>query len=206
MRVLLKPLPYHDPDRLVFVWEKNIAIGKDRDLVAPPNYQDWSAQNAVFDALGAYRSSGFALTGSGEPESVTALTVTSSLFRVLGVEALVGRTFTEEEEQRRDRVVVLRHEFWQRRFGGDRTLVGRTITLTGAPFTVVGVMPPDFRFPEGNPVDLYSPLIFAPNELQGRRTHSLTVVGRLKDGVTIDAAQANMTALARGIAAEEQGE
>ena len=203
--VLLKPLPYHEPDRLVFVWEKNVAIGKDRDLVAPPNYQDWSTQNAVFDALGAYRTNGFALTGSGEPESVTALTVTSSLFRVLGVEALVGRTFTEEEEKRRDRVVVLRHEFWQRRFGGDRSLIGRTITLTGTPFTVVGVMPPDFRFPEGNPNDLYSPLIFAPNELQGRRTHSLTVVGRLEDGVTIDAAQANMTTLARGIAAEDQG-
>ena len=203
--VLLKPLSYREPDRLVFVWERNTAIGKDRDLVAPPNYQDWRAQNSVFDALGAYRVNGFALTASGEPESITAITVTGSLFRVLGVEALIGRTFTEEEEQRRDRVVVLRHDFWQRRFGGDRSLVGKSITLTGAPFTVVGVMPPDFRFPEGNPGDLYSPLIFAPNELQGRRTHSLTVVGRLKDGVAIDAAQANMTTLARGIAAADQG-
>jgi putative ABC transport system permease protein len=203
--VLLKPLSYREPDRLVVVWERNTAIGKDRDLVAPPNYQDWKAQNAVFDALGAYRVNGFALTGSGEPESVTAITVTGSLFRVLGVDALIGRTFTDEEEQRRDRVVVLRHEFWQRRFGGDRSLVGKSITLTGAPFTVVGVMPPDFRFPDGNPGDLYSPLIFAPNELQGRRTHSLTVVGRVKDGVSIDAAQANMTTLARGIAAADQG-
>ena len=203
--VLLKPLSYREPDRLVFVWERNTAIGKDRDLVAPPNYQDWRAQNAVFDALGAYRVNGFALTSSGEPESVTAITVTGSLFRVLGVDALIGRTFTEAEERRRDRVVVLRHEFWQRRFGGDRSVVGKSITLTGAPFTVVGVMPADFRFPEGNPGDLYSPLIFAPNELQGRRTHSLTVVGRLKDGVAIDAAQANMSTLARGIAAADQG-
>ena len=203
--VLLKPLSYGEPDRLVFVWERNTAIGKDRDLVAPPNYQDWQAQNAVFDALGAYRFNGFALTGSGEPESVTAITVTASVFRVLGVEALIGRTFTDEEERRRDRVVVLRHEFWQRRFGGDRSLVGKSITLTGAPFTVVGVMPPDFRFPEGDPGDLYSALIFAPNELQGQRTHSLTVIGRLKNGVTVDAAQANMTTLARGIAAADQG-
>src|SRR5688572_18149258 len=100
--VLLKPLSYHEPDRLVFVWERNIAIGKDRDPVAPPNYQDWKAQNSVFEALGAYRVNGFALTGSGEPESLTAITVTGSLFRVLGVDALVGRTFTEEEEKRRD--------------------------------------------------------------------------------------------------------
>ncbi len=201
--VLLKPLSYREPDRLVFVWEKNTAIGKDRDLVAPPNYLDWKAQNAVFDALGAYRFGGFALTGSGEPESVTAIFASSSLFRVLGVDALVGRTFTEEEEQQRDRVVVLRHEFWQRRFGGDRSIVGKSITLAGTANTVVGVMPPDFRFPEGNPGDMYSPLIFAASELAGRRLHSLTVVGRLKAGVTIDAASANMTALAKGIAATD---
>ena len=203
--VLLKPLSYREPGRLVFVWEKNPTIGKDRDLVSAPNYQDWKAQNEVFDALGAYRIDGFALTGSGEPESVTAITVTAGLFRVLGIEALIGRTLTEEEEHRRDRVVVLRHEFWQRRFGGDRTLVGKPITLAGVPFTVIGVMPPDFRFPEGNPGDLYSPLVFSPGEMKGRRTHSLTVVGRLKDGVTIDAAQVHMTTLARGIAAADEG-
>ena len=145
-------------------------IGKDRDLVAPPNYLDWKSQNAVFDALGAYRVNGFALTGAGEPESLTAIMLSSSLFRVLGVAPLVGRTFTEEEEARRDRVVVLRHEFWQRRFGGDRRLVGKAITLTGAAFTVIGVMPPSFRFPEGVPADMYSPLVFAANELAGRRT------------------------------------
>jgi putative ABC transport system permease protein len=201
--VLLKPLSYREPDRIALVWERNTAIGKDRDLVAPPNYLDWKAQNSVFDALGAYRYNGFALTGAGEPESVTAITVSASLFHVLGVDALVGRTFNEDEETRKDRVVVLRYDFWQRRFGGDRGLVGKSITLTGAPFTVVGVMPPSFGFPDGNPGDLYSPLLFAPNELAGRRTHSLTVLGRLKDGVSIDAASANMTAIAQGIAAAD---
>ena len=142
-------MSYREPDRLVFVWERNTAIGKDRDLVAPPNYLDWKAQNSVFDALGAYRVNGFALTGAGEPESLTAITLSSSLFRVLGVAPLVGRTFTEDEEARRDRVVVLRHEFWQRRFGGDRSLVGKSITLTGVPFTVVGVMPPEFPVSRG---------------------------------------------------------
>ncbi|HUG25365.1 ABC transporter permease [Piscinibacter sp.] len=203
--VLLEPLSYREPDRLVLVWERNTAIGKDRDLVAPPNYLDWKAQNAVFDALGAYRIGGFAFTGAGEPESVTAITVSSSLFRVLGVEPLVGRTFTDEEEARKDRVVVLRHDFWQRRFGGDRSIVGKAITLAGAPFTVVGVMPPSFRFPDGNPGDVYSPLMFSASELSGRRTHSLTVLGRLKDRVTIEAASANMTAIAQGIAAADQG-
>jgi len=201
--VLLKPLTYSDPDRLVFVWERHVAIGKDRDLVAPPNYLDWKRQNAVFADMGAYRFGGFTLTGAGVPESVTAISVSSSLFRVLGVEAMLGRTFSDEEEARRDRAVVLRHEFWQRRFGGDRSIVGRSITLNGAAFTVVGVMPPHFRFPEGNPGDLYSPLVFTPNELRGRRLHSLTVLARLKDGVTIDNAAANMTALAQAIAAGE---
>jgi putative ABC transport system permease protein len=201
--VLLKPLSYRAPDRLVFVWERNTAIGKDRDLVAPPNYLDWKAQNGVFDALGAYRTGGFNMTGVGEPESVTAIFISSSMFRVLGVEPLIGRTFTQEEEQKRIRVVVLRHEFWQRRFGGDRSIVGKSITLADTPNIVIGVMPPEFRFPDGNPSDMYSPLIFAANELQGRRVHSLTVVGRLKDGVTIEAASANMSALAQGIAAAD---
>ena len=203
--VLLKPLSYRAPDRLALVWERNTTIGKDRDLVSPPNYFDWKARNEVFDELGAYRYDGFALTGAGEPESVTALSVSSSLFRALGVDAAMGRTFTDAEESRRDHVVVLRHEFWQRRFGGDPSLVGKPITLLGVPYTVVGVMPASFRFPDGNPVDLYSPLIFEPDELTGRRTHSLTVIGRLKDGVTIDAATPNMSAIARGIAAADQG-
>jgi putative ABC transport system permease protein len=201
--VLLKPLSYREPDRLVFVWERNTAIGKDRDLVAPPNYLDWKAQNAVFDGLGAYRSGGFALTGAGEPESVTAMFLSSSLFRVLGVEPLVGRVYTEEEEKKKDRVVVLRHEFWQRRFGGDRSIVGKSITLADTPNIVIGVMPPEFRFPEGNPTDMYSPLIFSASDLSGRRLHSLTVVGRLKDDVTIEAASANMSAIAQSIAAAD---
>ncbi len=201
--VLLKPLSYRDPDRLAFVWERNTTIGKERDLVAPPNYLDWKAQNSVFESLGAYRVNGFPLTGAGEPESVTALTVSSSLFRALGVDAALGRTFTDDEETRKDRVVVLGHEFWQRRFRGDPSLIGKSITLI-VPFTVIGVMPASFRFPDGNPVDVYSPLIFGPNELTGRRTHSLTVIGRLKDGVTIDSATANMTAISQAIAAADQ--
>src|SRR5687767_9593849 len=101
--VLLKPLAYRDPDALVFVWERNTAIGKDRDAVTPPNYLDWKSRNVVFEHLGAYRYGGFSLTGSGEPESITAVTLSSSLFRALGVDAAIGRTFTDEEEAKRER-------------------------------------------------------------------------------------------------------
>ena len=202
--VLFKPLPYPDPERLVYVWERNEAIGKDRDVVAPPNYLDWKARNSVFEALGAYRFGGFELAGTGEPESLTALTVSSSLFRALGVEAAHGRTFTEEEELRREPVVVLRHELWQRRFGADPALVGKAITLTGASYTVVGVMPPSFRFPEGNPVDLYSPVSFSPSELAGRRLHSLTVIGKLKPGITVERAAEDVTTIAHGIAEQDK--
>jgi putative ABC transport system permease protein len=202
--VLLKPLSYRNPDRLVVVWERNPSVGKDRDPVAPPNFNDWKAQNTVFDELAAYRYDGFALSGVDDPEQIDALTASSGLFRVLGVEAAWGRTFTEEEERRRDRVVLLRHEFWQRRFGGDRTVVGRSISLNGASYMVVGVMPPGFGFPDGNPVDAYAPLAFTPGELTGRRSHTLTVIGRLKEGATREDASADLGAIARGIAAQDR--
>jgi putative ABC transport system permease protein len=160
----------------------------------------------VFDELGAYRLDGFTLSGIDEPESISALNASSSLFRVLGVDAVIGRAFTEDEERRRDRVVVLTHEFWQRRFGGNRNVVGRSITLSGDSFVVVGVMPVNFRFPESTPIDLYSPLVFTQvDELTGRRRHTLTVIGRLKDGVTRERASANIGAIARGIAAQDSG-
>ena len=202
--VLLEPLPYSHPDRLVLVWERNTAIGKDRDPVAPLNYQDWRAQNSVFEDLGAYRFRGYALGGVPDPEQLTALSLSSSVFRVLRTNAEIGRVFTEEEERRRDRVVVLTHEFWQRRFGGDTTAIGRSITLNDAAFTVVGVMSPDFKFPDGNPVDLYSPLTFTSDDLRGRRAHSLMVIGRLKESAAIDAAKADLGTIARRIAAADR--
>ena len=144
-----------------------------------------------------------ALGGVADPEQLTALSLSASVFGVLRANAAVGRVFTEEETRRRDPVVVLTHAFWQRRFGGDRTIVGRSVRLDDAAFTVVGVMPPEFRFPDGDPVDLYSPLLFEPRELTGRGSHSLMVIGRLKDGATIDQAKADLGTIARHIAAED---
>jgi putative ABC transport system permease protein len=197
--VLLKPLPYPNADRLVLAWERNLAIGKERDPVAPLNYQDWRSQNTVFDELGAYRFRSFALDDVGDPEQLGALSVSSSVFRVLGVSATAGRVFTEEEERREDRVVVLGHALWQRRFGGSPSAIGRSLSLNGAAFTIVGVMPATFAFPDGNAVDLYSPLVFAADELNDRRSHALAVIGRLKPGVTVDAATADVRAIAQRI-------
>jgi predicted permease len=202
--VLLEPLPYADPNRLVLIWERNTAIGKDRDPVAPLNYQDWRQRNAVFDELGAYRFREYALSNVESPEQLFALSASSSLFRVLRAEAAVGRVFTEDEERRRDRVAVLTSEFWHRQFGGDRTVIGRSITLDGAPFTVVGVMPAWFRFPEGNPVDLYAPLDLTQDALTGRRLHALSVMGRLKNGVSVERAFDDLGVIARRIAADNR--
>jgi putative ABC transport system permease protein len=197
--VLLKPLPYAQADRLVLVWERNLAIGKERDPVAPLNYQDWRSQNTVFDELGAYRFRAFALDDAGDPEQLQALSLSSSVFGVLGVSASAGRVFTEEEERRRDRVVVLTHALWQRRFGGSLSVIGRSLSLNGAAFTVVGVMPATFAFPDGNAVDVYSPLVFTADELTGRRSHTLSVIGRLKPDVTVDTATADVRAIAQRI-------
>ena len=201
--VLLQPLPYPDADRLVLVWERNTAIDKERDPVAPANYQDWRRENTSCQELGAYRFRGFALDDATAPEQVQALSVSSSLFRVLATDPMLGRVFTDEEQERRDRLVVLAHEFWQRRFGGQESAIGRVISLNGAAFTIVGVMPAGFRFPDGNPVDLYSPLIFTANEGTGRGLHLLTVIGRLKDDVTIERATADLQRIAQQIAAVE---
>ena len=201
--VLLKPLPYPDPDGLVIVWERNISNGKDRDPVAAPNYIDWREQNSTLENLGAFRFRGFTLTGVEDPEQLRALSMSSSVFRVLGVEAEVGRTFSEDEEKRRDPVVVLGHQLWQRRFGGDRSVVGRSLRLNGAAFTVVGVMPPSFRFPDDSPVDLYAPIVFTPDELNGRRLHTLTVIGRLGAGATLEEAATDLGVIAQRIAAED---
>jgi predicted permease len=201
--VLLKPLPYQDPNRLVVVWERNLPIGKDRDPVAALNFIEWHEQNSTLENLGAFRFRGVTLTGVDDPEQLRALSMTSGVFPVLGVDAEVGRSFSEDEEKRRDPVVVLGHQLWQRRFGGDRSVVGRSIRLNGAAFTVVGVMPPSFRFPDDSPVDLYAPIAFTPDDLNGRRLHTLNVIGRLRADATLDEAATDLGGIARRISAED---
>src|SRR5262249_14443506 len=145
--VLLRPLPFHDPDRLVMVWEDAAKIGFPRNTPAPASYADWKAQNRVFEDMAAIDSRSFNLTDEGEPERVEAQAVTANFFPLLGVKPELGRVFTGEEDQPgRNNVAMISYSLWQRRFGGDPALVGKEILLDGQKHNVIGVTPPGFQF------------------------------------------------------------
>jgi putative ABC transport system permease protein len=198
--LLLRPLPFREQERLVGVWETNGA--NDRNEVAPANFADWRRHAAdTFEGLAAVNFWNANLAGDGQPERLQGFQVSPSLFPVLGAEPLLGRTFTNEEEQPgRDAVVLLSHGFWQRRFASDPSVVNRTINLNGRAYTVVGVMPPEFQIHRR--ADVWSP--FAPEErtLANRTAHYLIVFGRLRAGVTPEGARAAMGARAANIAAQ----
>jgi putative ABC transport system permease protein len=203
--VLLRPLPYADPDRLVRVYENNPLKHWTKNVVAPANYADWRAQNTVFEDVAAYEGFGkegslasdVYLTGSGEPQGLKALSVSGNLMRLLGVHALLGRTFTDEETfEGQGQVVVLSYGLWQSLFAGDPGVVGRTMTLSGRTYDIVGVMPPAFAFP-GRDVQLWMPLAYAQSTFTtARRPHWLNVVARLRPGVPIARAREEMHAIA----------
>jgi putative ABC transport system permease protein len=193
--VLLRPLPYKDPDRLVLVWEDRTARGYPRDTPAPANYVDWRDQNKVFEGMAAIATHSLNLTGSGEPERIEGKRVSASFFPLLGVEPLFGRTFLPEEDQPgANRVVVLSHGLWQRRFGSDRGILGKQLTLNGESVTVVGVMPQDFQFPTRED-ELWVPIAFTPQQAAARQSHYLQVIARTKPGVTLEQAQAEMSTI-----------
>ena len=144
--VVLRPLPYAEPDRLVTLWET--IPGSDRRSVAPGNFFDWRSQNETFQDMAATFNGNFNLTSDGEPERIDGATITSNLMSVLGVSAQLGRTFQADDDEHQDRSVVLISDgLWKRRFGADRSVVGRTITIDEVPHTVVGVMASGFQFP-----------------------------------------------------------
>ena len=201
--ILLRPLPYADPDRLVGVWQDHRAIGREEpEWFSPPDFLDWKAQNRTFETMAAIRGWGGALTGSGEPTLVRGLAVSHDMFEMLGVVPALGREFAAEEDvPNGPRVVVLSHGFWQQQFGGDPGIVGRTIQLSDQPWEVVGVLPADFRFPEGSP-QLFRPIQIDPSSGCGRGCWSIRVLGRLEPGVTLEQAHADVSAIARRIAEE----
>jgi predicted permease len=197
--VLLRPLPFHDPDRLVMVWEDAAKIGFPRNTPAPANYADWKAQNQVFEDVAAINYRTYNLTDEGEPEKVEAQAVTANFFALLGVKPELGRVFTQEEDKPDgNKVALLSHGLWQRRFGGDPALVGKEILLDGQKRTVVGVAPPGFQF-LSNETSLWVPMAFSPQELANRGSHYLTVVARMKPGVTLQQAGADVAAIMRRI-------
>ncbi len=201
--VLLQPLPFAEPDRLVWVWG-NIRNGGNRASVSPLDYLDYRAQNTSFEQFAATRSRPvpFNLTGNGDPERLEGAVASSNFFQVMGVGAAMGRTFLLENEKiGRDQVVVLSHELWHQRLGGDPSIIGKTLTLDGRKFEVIGVMPPGFDFPQS--ARLWTPMNFeSSGEMRQRRGSFLRPIGRLKPGVTLAQAQADMDTVARGLEAQ----
>jgi putative ABC transport system permease protein len=192
--VMLRPLPYTESDRLIRIWENNPGRGWTEFSASEPNYYDWFQQNEVFEHLAAEQSATFNLTGDGEPERIIGAYATANFLPALGVSPALGRNFLPEEDRPGSQpVVVMTHKLWQRRFGSDPNLVGRTIKLSDESYTVTGILPKGFSFVSG--AELWVPL--ARNLAQSNRSnHILRVIGRLKPGITLDQARANMEAIA----------
>ena len=200
--VLLRPLPMNDPDRVVSVWEHSLHAGIDRNEMAPANYFDLRNQNQVFEGVGAFGDASMNLTGVGEPEQLDARLVTANVFALLGVKPALGRTFAPEEDQPgRHRVVVLSDALWRRRFNADPAIVGRDITLNAESYRVLGIMPPDFFFPVRE-AELWTPWAMEPEEANGRGDHYVSTIARLKPGVTVQQANAEVEAIAARLSNE----
>jgi hypothetical protein len=192
--VLLRPMIYDRAEQLVTIRENS-----DVDP-APANYSDWKTQNHVFQDMAALAQRRFHLTGGGEPEQLIVHCVTANFLPVLGVKPALGRNFLPEEDRPgAAKVALLNYAYWQRRFGGESSIVGRDITLDGEKHSVIGVLPPGFQF--GEPyIRAYVPLALSPEALAQRDEHFLSVVARLKPGVTISEAEADLKAINERIA------
>jgi predicted permease len=191
--VVLRPLPFPEPDRLMRLWETNPQT--DSFSVSDPNYLDWRTANRSFSDMAAIRFTTLSLVGDGEPVRLTAAAATASLFPLLGARPLLGRTFLPDEDRPGGgtQVAVLSHRLWQSRFGADPTVVGRSLQLEGRSYRVIGVMPAGFAFPDW--AELWIPL--APGTNADRTDKWLDVIARLKPGVTVEQARADLGAIAR---------
>ena len=197
--LLLRPLPYGDPGRLVIVWEDASTIGFAHNTPAPANYMDWRAQNQVFTDMAALKYESASLTGDQAPEQVLGGDVTPNFFDVLQVQPYLGRPWTREEDAARSKSVVISYSLWQRRFGGDSKLIGRNILMNGQSTTVLGVMPREFFFPVRD-MEYWVPGYFTPEVLAQRDNHFLTVLARMKPRVTVAQAQRDMNIIAARLA------
>ncbi len=202
--ILIRPLPYADADRLVMVWDDmSKSEGDSRFVSTPAEWIEWRRLNTVFTDLACSQPGDAILSGDGEPEEVRARKVTWNLWSVLGVQPALGRVFTEDEDDKGARVVVMSHGLWQRRFGGASDIVGRKISVNDEAYEVVGVMPRSFYFMPSRDIDMWMPASFPPG-LRGNFTwHDAQIVARLKPGVTLEHARQSMTALSRQVTAKE---
>jgi putative ABC transport system permease protein len=202
--VVLRPLPYRNPDRLVSLWTNVPEHG--RRPTTPGNFFDLKNQNTVFENMAAFRSATLTLTGDGEPAQVMGASISAGYFALVGVEPMIGRSFLPEEyEPGKHLVVILGNAFWRSYYGGDRTIINKKLRLDGTSYTVTGVMPPgiypvwattDGRISfDENQQQFWLPLAYYPPWAAGRRAHNLGVVGRLKPGITLAQAQAEMNTI-----------
>ncbi len=200
--LMLRPLPYRDPDRLAVVWEQNRPRGNNTNVVSPANFIDWQEQNTVFDEMAAFVDLRANLTGLGDPEEIPVQLVTANMFRMLGTDSRLGRVFNETEaNEGAPRAVVLSHRFWQSRLGGDPKVLERALELNGLSHTVIGVMPPDFEllvrqgsFTAVAP-ELWLPYRFTA-EHRTRRGRFMLALARLKPGIPLSQARAEMDTIA----------
>ena len=192
--LLLRPLAYRDPERIVMLWEVT-PEGRHQNTTSRGNYRAWRDQSTSFERVAAFTDQRFNLTGNGEPEELSVQFATPELFKVLGVDPLLGRTFTADDDAPdKSPVAVLGYSLWQRRFGGQTSVIGQPITLNGDKFSIIGVMPPSFQFHikhrsgTGRPAELWSILPMPTGPGAADHGRFLSVVGRLKDGVSVERA------------------
>ena len=209
--VLLRPLPFDQPERLVLVWESAPFFGTDDSPVAPANYVDWKSRSSSFEEIGAIEEHGYRLTGEGNPEVLTGSLATASVFRALRVRPVLGRTFRDEEDRPgAPAVAILSNGFWRRRFAADPSILGKTIPLNGRVHTIIGVLPLGTEPPteySGVVGDIWTPFgaSYSARELADRGRHNWMVVARLRNGVSLASANAEMQAIGTNLAREYPG-
>lgn len=198
--VILRPLPFSDPDRLVQIWEKN--PNGDDFSSSEPNYLDFVAENRSLAGIGAFRPTDLALTGDGEPRDLRGVAVSQTLFPILGIRPALGRVFAPDEDVAGEtsNVVMLSNAFWRARYGADSSIVGRSIILGGRPHTVIGVLSREQQFPAG---DAFVPLHASRNSDRG--DHWLNLVGRLRPAATVESAQTELAGIARDLGRRHPG-
>ena len=205
--VLLRSLPFDNPSRLMMLHEGFPKIGYPKLDFSPPDFVVFAREQKSFSALGSFRNTRVDISGQGEPERIVATKISASLFPMLGVRPVLGRTFSSQEDAPGHNVAILGYGLWQRRFGGDSNVVGKTMEIDRQPYTIIGVMPRSLVFPltgpemNGSPAEIFTPMAFTPAELQGwGGLYVTSVVGLLRPGVTLDQARGEMESLANRVA------
>jgi putative ABC transport system permease protein len=202
--ILIRPLPYADADRLVMVWDDmSKSEGDSTFFSTPAEWTEWRRLNTVFTDLACSQPGNAILSGEGEPEEVRARKVTWNLWSVLGVQPALGRIFTEDEDDKGARVVVLSHGLWQRRFGGASDILGRKISVNDEAYEVVGVMPQSFYFMPSRDIDMWMPASFPPSLRRNFTWHDAQIVARLKPGVRLEHARQSMAAVSLQVTAKD---